>query len=143
MKNARSSPLARKPARDQRGHREFSPRARPRQNHRRRSRARARNGWWDGKWSKAEIIAARDGKYQVTWPGWDKSYDSWLTPENLRPSAQKTFAKDATVEIEWGSKWYPGKVVRSELGLLLVHYDGYTAAADDEWVPLQRVRQPE
>jgi len=27
------------------------------------------------------------------------------------------------------------------LGLLLVHYDGYTAA-DNEWVPAERVRLP-
>lgn len=96
-------------------------------------------GRWEGKWYKAEIIAARDGKYQVTWPDWDKSYDSWLNPQDMRPFEQKTLPNGAIVEIEWRNKWYPGEVVRSELGLLLVHYDGYTTA-DDEWVPLQRVR---
>ena len=94
-----------------------------------------------GKWYKANILSARDGKYFVTWPGWDSSNDAWLTPENLRPAGRQMFADGTTVEIEWGKTWYPGKVVRTELGLLLVHYDGYTAA-DNEWVPVGRVRLP-
>jgi hypothetical protein len=49
------------------------------------------------------------------------------------------FADGARLEIEWDKTWYPGSVVQSALGLLLVHYDGYTKA-DEEWVPLQRVR---
>lgn len=94
-----------------------------------------------GKWYKANILSAHDGKYFVTWPGWDNSSNSWVTPENLRPAGRKLPAEGTTVEIEWDKKWYPGKVVRSELGLLLVHYDGYTAA-DNEWVPPERVRLP-
>lgn len=92
-----------------------------------------------GKWYPAEILSAHDGKYFVTWPGWDHSSDSWITPENLRPAQRKTLADGMVVEIEWDAKWYPGKILRSELGLVLVHYDGFTAA-DDEWVPLARLR---
>ncbi|HEV7402822.1 MAG TPA: Tudor-knot domain-containing protein [Chthoniobacteraceae bacterium] len=95
---------------------------------------------WQGKWYQAEILAAHDGKYQVTWPGWDKSYDSWVAPEDLRPAPQTGFADGAKLEIEWRTKWYPGAVVQSALGLLLVHYDGF-GKTDDEWVPLPRVRQ--
>jgi hypothetical protein len=95
-----------------------------------------------GKWYKAEILSAKDGKYFVTWPGWDSSHDSWLSPVDLRPLNRKSVTDGTIVEIKWGKKWYPGKVIRSELGLLLVHYDGYTAA-DDEWVPIERVRTPE
>ncbi len=94
-----------------------------------------------GKWYKASILSARDGKYFVTWPGWDSSSNSWLTPENLRPAGHKMLADGTMVEIEWGKKWYAGKVLRSELGLFLVHYEGYTAA-DNEWVPFERVRLP-
>jgi hypothetical protein len=92
-----------------------------------------------GKWYKANILSAGDGKFQVTWPGWDSSHDSWLTPENLRPAGRKLPENGTKVEIEWDGTWYPGKVLRSELGLLLVHYNGYTAA-DEEWVPIDRVR---
>ncbi len=81
---------------------------------------------WKGKWYQAEILAARDGKYQVTWPGWDQSYDSWVAPEDLRPAAQTPFADGTKLQIEWDGTWYAGSVVQSALGLLLVHYDGYT-----------------
>jgi hypothetical protein len=94
-----------------------------------------------GKWYKAEVLSARDGKYFVTWPGWDRSHDSWLAAADLRPTDRNGYADGTRVEIQWGKKWYPGKVVRTELGLLLVHYDGYTAA-DDEWVPVTRLRVP-
>ena len=93
------------------------------------------------KWYKANILSAHDGKYFVTWPGWDKTSDSWLTPENVRPAGLKMFSNGTAVEIEWDKTWYPGKVIRTELGLLLVHYQGYTDA-DNEWVPMGRVRLP-
>jgi hypothetical protein len=95
-------------------------------------------GWWQGKWYPAEIIAGHGGRYRVTWPGWDRSYDAWLTPGELRARAQDAPEKGAAVDVEWNGKRYPGKLVKTELGLLLVHYDGYPAA-DDEWVPLKRV----
>jgi hypothetical protein len=93
----------------------------------------------EGKWYKANILSVRDGKYHVTWPGWDSSHDSWLTADNLRPAGKKTLGNGSKVTIEWDGTWYPGKILRSELGLLLVKYDGYTAA-DHEWVPVDRVR---
>lgn len=95
-----------------------------------------------GEWYKANILSGRDGRYFVTWPGYDSSNDSWLTPENVRPAGLKAFANGTAVQIRWGKEWYSGKVIRSELGLLLVSYDGYTAA-DHEWVPVARVRLPE
>lgn len=94
-----------------------------------------------GKWYKANILSAGDGKYFVTWPGWDSSHDSWVTPTNLRPAGKKLFEKGAKVEIEWDGVWYAGKVVRTELGLLLVHYEDYTDE-DNEWVPVDRLRLP-
>lgn len=95
-----------------------------------------------GKWWKAKILAAKDGKFHVTWIGWAKKYDSWVEADQLRPHTPKSMAAGTPVEIEWRKKWYPGKVVRSELGLLLVHYDGYPAI-DDEWLPMNRVRVKE
>lgn len=92
-----------------------------------------------GKWYKTNILSAKDGRYFVTWPGWDSSYDSWLPPESLRPAGRDLLPVGSKVEIEWSGTWYPGKVLKSELGLLLVHYDGYTSA-DHEWVPMKRVR---
>jgi hypothetical protein len=95
-------------------------------------------GWWQGKWYPVEIVAGSGCRYRVTWPGWDKSYDAWLTPAELRARAPDAPGKGAALEVEWSGKQYPGKLVKTELGLLLMHYDGYPAA-DDAWVPLKRV----
>jgi hypothetical protein len=95
-----------------------------------------------GKWWKVKILAAKDGMFQVTWSGWSKKYDSWLSADQLRPYQPKTLAAGTPVDIEWNKDWYPGKVVKSELGLLLVHYDGYPAT-DDEWMPMNRVKVKE
>lgn len=92
-----------------------------------------------GKWWKAKILATKDSQVFVTWIGWGKKYDSWLRPEQLRPYQPKVLANGTPVDIEWNRKWYAGSVVKSELGLLLVHYDGYPAS-DDEWLPMTRVR---
>lgn len=96
-------------------------------------------GKYQGKWWKVKILAAKDGRFHVTWIGWAKKYDSWLEADQLRPHTPKSMAVGTPVNIEWRKKWYPGQVVRSELGLVLVHYDGYPAV-DDEWMPLNRVR---
>jgi hypothetical protein len=95
-------------------------------------------GWWEGKWYAADIIAGKEGRYRVTWPGWNRSDDAWLAADALRPRAQQAPAAEAAVEVEWSGKRYAGRVIKTELGLLLVHYDGYPAA-DDEWVPGNRV----
>lgn len=93
----------------------------------------------EGKWWKVEILDTKEGKCLVHWIGWDKSYDAWLPPDRMRPFQPKAFAKGAKVRIEWDKTWYPGRVLRSDLGLHLVHYDGYPDA-DDEWVPSNRLK---
>jgi hypothetical protein len=96
-------------------------------------------GEYQGKWYKAKIIDAANGKYKVTWPGWGHESDSFVTSAQLRPF-KPTVPPDGTdLEIGWEKKWYPGSVLRSELGLTLVHYKGYPAA-DDEWVAPDRLR---
>lgn len=95
---------------------------------------------YEGKWYKVKILAAKDGQFKVTWIGWPKDQNSWVGADQLRRYSPKSWAADTAVEIEWRGNWYPGRVVRSELGLLLVHYDGYPDT-DDEWMPVSRVRR--
>lgn len=94
---------------------------------------------YDGKWYKVKILAAKNERYKVTWIGWPRDQDSWVEAGQLRPYQPKTIASGTRVSIQWSGKWYPGKVVRGEMGLLLVHYDGYPDS-DDEWMPPARVR---
>ena len=44
------------------------------------------------------------------------------------------------VQAEWRGQWFDGRVVKTEMGLHLIHYDGY-AAGDDEWMGSDRLHE--
>ena len=92
-----------------------------------------------GKWYKVRVLDAKDGKFFVTWLGWDKKYDCWLEEKQLREHKPMAQSGGTAVECEWDGVWYPAKVMQNKLGLHLVHYEGYPDA-DDEWVPPKRMR---
>jgi hypothetical protein len=93
-----------------------------------------------GKWWKATILAEKDGKCLVTWPGWKRGYDEWLPPARIRPFVPMTLPVGKSVQAKWDDKWYDGKVIKTEWGLHLVHYDGYPAG-DDEWMGIDRLKE--
>lgn len=92
-----------------------------------------------GKWWKAEVLAEKDGQVFVTWAGWGRKWDEWLPKERTRPFRPKTFTPGDAVQVEWRKQWYAARVLKVELGLHLVHYEGF-ADTDDEWVRLDRLR---
>ena len=96
-------------------------------------------GRYEGKWYKVKILKAEPKRCFVTWMGWDKSFDSWLPDTELRPYTPRALKPGTPVAIEWAKNWYPGRVLRSELGLQLVHYEGYDDI-DDEWVSPDRLK---
>ena len=93
----------------------------------------------DGKWWKVKILDSKDGKYLVTWMGWDKKYDRWIDEKLLRPYKPAEFKTGTAVEVEYDKEWYAAKIKENKLGLQLVHYDGYPDI-DDEWVAPDRIR---
>jgi hypothetical protein len=93
----------------------------------------------EGKWWKVKILEAKADQCLVRWIGFDPKYDAWLGPDRLRPYKPRAFAAGKPVEIRWQGVWYPGRVLSSELGLHLVHYQGFPDS-DDEWVPRNRLR---
>ena len=97
-------------------------------------------GQSEGKWWKAEVLNEKDGKLFVTWPGWTRSYDEWLSADRIQAFTPKTFPIGAAVQAEWRGHWYDGRVVKTDLGLHLIHYDGYPEG-DDEWIGLERLRE--
>lgn len=93
-----------------------------------------------GKWWKTKVLDSKDGKFYVTWPGWEKKYDCWVGPERLRAYNQPAAIPHGTaVDVEWNKAWYPAKVNGAKYGLHLVHYDGYPES-DDEWIPASRLK---
>jgi len=93
----------------------------------------------EGKWWKAQVLREREGEVFVTWPGWGRKYDQWLPVASTRPYRPKTFPVGSRVQAKWQKKWFDAKVVKVELGLHLVHYEGFPDG-DDEWVKIDRLR---
>ncbi len=92
-----------------------------------------------GKWWKVKILDSKEGKYFVTWPGWDKKYDRWIDAKELRPYAPKIYETGMECKVEWNGTAYDAKILKNKLGLHLVHYEGYSDA-DDEWVAISRIQ---
>ncbi len=92
-----------------------------------------------GKWWPVKILDVKEGSFFVTWIGWDRKYDAWISEKKLRAWKPRIYQTGTRVEIEWDKVWYPGKVLENKVGLHLVHYEGYPSA-DDEWVPNARLR---
>ena len=92
------------------------------------------------KWRKAEVSDVKGGKILVTWPGRERSSDEWLPPGRIRAFTQKTWPVGTLVQAEWGKEWYPARIVKAELGLHLIHYDGFPDG-DDEWMGLSRLKK--
>ena len=44
---------------------------------------------WKGSWYRSEILAVKDGKYQIHYTGWDKKWDEWVTPARMRAPVPK------------------------------------------------------
>ncbi|HLA64744.1 MAG TPA: Tudor-knot domain-containing protein, partial [Rhodothermales bacterium] len=42
---------------------------------------------WNGSWYPGHILAAADGGYQIHYDGYDSSWDEWVTPDRLQPTA--------------------------------------------------------
>ena len=93
----------------------------------------------EGKWWKAIVLDEKDGAVYVTWPGWARSYDDWIPLARTRPFRPQTYPVGAKVQTEWRKKWYDARVLKVELGLHLVHYEGFSDG-DDEWVKPARLR---
>jgi hypothetical protein len=96
-------------------------------------------GQLHGVWMKGKIVAAKDGKFLIDWVGREKLKDAWLAPDKLRPHEPAALEAGTRVQIQWNREWFPGRILETKNGLHLVHYDGYPPA-DNEWVPLRRLR---
>lgn len=93
---------------------------------------------YEDKWWKARIIDSTPDQIRIRWVQ-DDGTTPWLSPNMVRKYEPRSLAAGAPVEIHWGKEWFPGEVIRCELGLVQVHYNGYPKA-DDEWVPFNRLK---
>jgi hypothetical protein len=118
--------------------------------------------WWDAKWWPGTIKQVRgNGRYGSGYDGWSSSWDEDETPQRLRrrsaaavaltdpkPAAagevlgdpKATYQAGEVVDIHWGSRWWPGRVVAVKGQGYHVSYDGW-ASSHDETVDATRLRR--
>lgn len=92
-----------------------------------------------GIWMKAKIKDAKEGKFLVTWVGRPAKAEAWMNSDELRRPEPGGLEAGQHVRVEWNGAWYQGTVLQTHNGLHLVHYEGFPEA-DDEWIPLRRLR---
>jgi len=95
-----------------------------------------------GDWWRARVTDTREGEYFVSWIGFGPDECRWVKISETRDYTPKTHAAGTKVEVEWDGVWYAAVVKETKMGLHYVAYDGYPEA-DNEWVPIKRMRLPE
>ena len=74
----------------------------------------------DNKWYSGTVIEAASDRCKVTWAGYGKDQNSWVTPENMR------------LLVLWADgKRYPASVISKNGNKFLVKYDQYDASHNE------------
>ncbi|HVS40543.1 MAG TPA: agenet domain-containing protein [Gemmataceae bacterium] len=95
---------------------------------------------WHDEWWHAHILAVKDGKTLIRYGGYGPEWNEWVGPDRIRAyKPPPEFAAGVAVQVEWGGKWWPAKVLEGRLGLHKVHYDDY-GDEWDEWVGPKRIK---
>ena len=92
---------------------------------------------WKSAWYQSKILEVKDGKYKITYVGWDKKWDEWVTPERIRALA--TWKVGDELEVEWKGKWYKSKITEIKDGKYKITYIGWDKKWD-EWIGPKRMR---
>ena len=108
--------------------------------------------WHVGRWYAGRIRTASNGRYFVTYDGWTESWDEWVTARRLRPRSEATASSAGdplasydvgqSVDIYWGSTWWPGRILEKDGKRYHITYDGW-AESWNEWVQADRLRKRE
>lgn len=91
---------------------------------------------YNGKEYAAKIIDVKDDFHKITYPGWSKEWDEWITSDRIVRCRGRGQVK---MEVHWQGKWYPSSVLCTEGAKNLINYTGYDRCWN-EWVPPARLR---
>lgn len=87
----------------------------------------------DGNWHRGEVDKAKEGKLHITFVDGDRA---WVKSDAIRNAKFSEIPRGAHVlaknEAD-GDKWQRAVIIKSYLGLHLVHFDGQKTALDDQW----------
>jgi hypothetical protein len=120
--------------------------------------------WHVGRWYPGRIRTVSGARYFITYDGYSESWDEWVTAKRLRPQSEvkpaplpaetakpagaaagdplATYSVGQNVDVHWGSRWWPGRILKKDGSRYRITYDGW-AASWDEWVGAERLRKRE
>ena len=95
---------------------------------------------WKGKWFKAVIVEAGDGKYKIHYDGYGDNWDEWVTFRRMRfHSLPPGWKVGDPVQANWKGAWYKATIIGADGARYKIHYDGY-GDNWDEWVGPDRIK---
>jgi hypothetical protein len=101
---------------------------------------------WGERWWLATVLKTEGKRYYIRYDGWGDSSNEWVGKDRIYfPTGKAPDAKAADVrkaEVEWGGKWWPATVLKTEGGKYYIRYDGYSDNSN-EWVGKERIRFPD
>lgn len=97
---------------------------------------------WNGKWYPAKVIDTKPDSCQITYTGYDSSWDEWVGADRIKIGEQpepNPYPVGTAVQVLWNNKWYAAKVIELKPDSWKIHYDNYSDKWD-EWVNESRIK---
>lgn len=93
---------------------------------------------WEGKTYDAKVLKVADDFAYITYPGFDSTWDEWVTGSRILGQHQTTRVSKK-VKVKWKNTYYDAVVTKQQGNKTCVHYVGY-GASSDECVTADRIR---
>jgi len=94
---------------------------------------------WDESIYEAEVLETNDIFHLITYPGWGKEWDEWITSNRIHGEWSNDTKAAAFCKVEWKGKWWPAEVTHTKNDQKCITYLGYEKSWD-ECVPDERIR---
>lgn len=97
---------------------------------------------WNGQAYPAKVLKVEDGFMWITYPGYESSWDEWVTADRVVGRRDANAAKVAAkqkAKVEWKGSWYDAIVNSEKDGRFCISYVGY-GKEWDECVDKKRIR---
>lgn len=93
---------------------------------------------WQQQVYQARVEAVDDGFMFITYPGYERRWDEWISERRVVGESGKKRAQ-RPAKVEWNGRWYDAVLREEKGGLFCISYVGYTSAWD-ECVDKKRIR---
>lgn len=94
---------------------------------------------WKEKVWDAKVRAVDAGFMLITYPGYDKRWDEWISADRVVGAERRLPVKGDRVKVEWQGHWYDAEVKSARDGKWCIGYVGWDASWD-ECVAEKRIR---